>query len=181
MTPDNITELIYRYLTGKATDKEISIIADYLHDFPEERDSFAETALIYSCMKTLGSRDIGTMQDRMLARLNARIDAGDDVTATGHEPGMDAAGAEGQTAGAVHQDRKLPMNPDTGRGTVTGRMYSCGQSPLRQPLRRSSPPYSRSRCLRKTKRIYCIPIPAHPADRSYCRTVLPYCCSPEPD
>lgn len=101
MTPDNITELIYRYLTGKATDKEISIIADYLHDFPEERDSFAETALIYSCMKTLGSRDIGTMQDRMLARLNARIDAGDDVTATGHEPGMDAAGAEGQTAGAV--------------------------------------------------------------------------------
>ena len=101
MTPDNITELIYRYLTGKATDKEISIIADYLHDFPEERDSFAETTLIYSCMKTLGSRDIGTMQDRMLARLNARIDAGDDVTATDHEPGMDAAGAEGQTAGAV--------------------------------------------------------------------------------
>ena len=68
MTPDNITELIYRYLTGKATDKEISIIADYLHDFPEERDSFAETALIYSCMKTLGSRDTAQRQDRCRRR-----------------------------------------------------------------------------------------------------------------
>ena len=169
MASDNINGLIQRYLAGKATDQEIGIIADWLRDCPEERNSFAETEMIFSCMETLASKDLDARRNRMLTRLNARIDAGDDVTATGHEPGMDAAGAEGQTAGAV------------GRGTVTGRMYSCGQSPLRQPLRRSSPPYSRSRYLRKTKRIYCIPIPAHPADRSYCRTVLPYCCSPEPD
>ena len=101
MAPDNINGLIQRYLAGKATDQEIGIIADWLRDCPEERNSFAETEMIFSCMETLASKDLDARRNRMLTRLNARIDAGDDVTATGHEPGMDAAGAEGQTAGAV--------------------------------------------------------------------------------
>ena len=101
MAPDNINGLIQRYLAGNATDQEIGIIADWLRDCPEERNSFAETEMIFSCMETLASKDLDARRNRMLTRLNARIDAGDDVTATDHEPGMDAAGAEGQTAGAV--------------------------------------------------------------------------------
>ena len=70
--PEEILRLVHRYLSGTATDDEKSALAEWLEASQSNREDFAALSAMRNASSALGGDDA---TDKMLSRLNARIDA----------------------------------------------------------------------------------------------------------
>ena len=71
-----LLELIVKYLRGECTHAEASQLTDWLEASPENKRFFADIAANWRLHETLTSPSLENDTERMLSRLNARIDAG---------------------------------------------------------------------------------------------------------
>lgn len=67
--------LIHRYLNGAATEAEKSTLAGWLEKSPSHKEYFASLSALFHASATLAGK---AHTERMLSRLNARIDSEDD-------------------------------------------------------------------------------------------------------
>lgn len=70
-----IEELLYKHLTHRTTGEEDGRIYAWLERSEENRRTFFEVAAVWSAHRTLSSKTLGQRCDKMVRRLNARIDA----------------------------------------------------------------------------------------------------------
>ena len=70
--PEEILRLVHRYLSGTATDYEKSALVEWLEASQSNREDFAALSAMRNASSALGGDDA---TDKMLSRLNARIDA----------------------------------------------------------------------------------------------------------
>ncbi len=70
--PEEILRLVHRYLSGTATDDEKSALVEWLEASQSNREDFAALSAMRNASSALGGDDA---TDKMLSRLNARIDA----------------------------------------------------------------------------------------------------------
>ena len=72
---ENTLTLINRYLEGTATEEEKQQLMSFLEESEENRRLFASLSVTLSRHQTDRLPDSEEREDRMLSRLNARIDA----------------------------------------------------------------------------------------------------------
>ena len=70
--PEEILRLVHRYLSGTATDDEKSALVEWLEASQSNREDFAALSAMRNASSALCGDDA---TDKMLSRLNARIDA----------------------------------------------------------------------------------------------------------
>lgn len=78
LTEEQADTLIYRYLTSQTTPEEEKVLALWLEQ-PQNASHYVQMAFIWSVARTMDSGSIEMDRRRMLARLNARIDASDSI------------------------------------------------------------------------------------------------------
>lgn len=72
---DNILSIISRYLRGASTEDEIKVLYSWLSESEENRQLFAGLSANMSLHRNTTASDIEVRKEKMLSRLNARIDA----------------------------------------------------------------------------------------------------------
>ena len=75
---DNILSIISRYLRGASTEEEIKALYSWLSESEENRQLFAGLSANISLHKNATDIDVDNQKEKMLSRLNARIDASEE-------------------------------------------------------------------------------------------------------
>lgn len=75
---DNILSIISRYLRGDSTEEEIKALYSWLSESEENRQLFAGLSANISLHKNATDIDVDNQKEKMLSRLNARIDASEE-------------------------------------------------------------------------------------------------------
>lgn len=75
---DNILSIISRYLCGTSTEEEIKVLYSWLSESEENKKLFAGLSANMSLHKNATDPDMGERKEKMLSRLNVRIDVSED-------------------------------------------------------------------------------------------------------